>query len=110
VRLRLKKRIRKKLHKGEFQELGFTVLVRFKEGLTGEARETFLDEFILQTIEASGLLFGGGADELKLTGFVTPADRGSATDEHRDRVAAWLKNRLEVHEVEIGNLVDAWYE
>jgi hypothetical protein len=106
----MKKRIRKRLHKGEFQEFGFRVLVKMKEGLTSEAREAFLDEFILQAIEAKGLLFGGGTDERELSGFVTQADRGSATDAHRRGVGAWLQNRLEVIEVEIGNLVDAWYE
>jgi len=106
----LKKRIRKKLHKGEFQEFGFRVLVRMKEDLTSEARETLLDEFILQAIETKGLLFGGGTDELELRGFVTRAGCGSATDAHRGEVEGWLKDRLEVIEAEIGNLVDAWYE
>jgi uncharacterized protein len=106
----LKKRVSKKLHTGEFQELGFRVLVRMNEALTSEARETLLDEFILQAIETNGLLFGGGSDERELRGFVTRAGRGSATHAHRAAVEAWLTNRLEVIEVEIGNLVDAWYE
>lgn len=86
------------------------MLVRLKENLTSEARETFLDEFILQAIETKGLLFGGGTDEFELRGFVTRAGRVSATAADRGGVEAWLKNRLEVIGVEIGNLVDAWYE
>jgi uncharacterized protein YggL (DUF469 family) len=105
----VRKRLRKKLHVGEFQELGFEVYFRVADNLSYDAFDAVVDTFISQAIEAHGLLCGGGGTNPEWSVFVTPQGRGSATEEHRQAIAAWLAARPEVSTVQIGPLVDAWY-
>ena len=42
----MKKRLRKKLHKGEFKEIGFPINCAFKEGLDEADFDKFIDDFI----------------------------------------------------------------
>jgi uncharacterized protein YggL (DUF469 family) len=99
------RRLRKKLHLGEFQQLGFEVSISLRPDLGTADVDQFLDEFILEAIEKKGLAFGGGTEG----GFITTWERGSASEEHRAIVEAWLNQRQEVAAVSIGPLVDAWY-
>ncbi|HEY2932919.1 MAG TPA: 50S ribosome-binding protein YggL [Acidobacteriota bacterium] len=56
----MKKRLRKKLHRGEFCEFGFEVRFQLSEGLDDARLEQFWDIFIGEAIEARGLMCGGG--------------------------------------------------
>lgn len=105
----MRKRLRKKLHKGEFQEFGFDLRFRLSPGLSEEVFGAFLNALLGECIEANGLFFGGGGKE-EIEGFVTLSGRGSATEEHRRILMRWLKDRLEVVEYSVGPLVDAWEE
>jgi uncharacterized protein YggL (DUF469 family) len=97
----LRRRLRKKIRKGEFRELGFEIAFR-----VSKRRDELLDRFILEAIEGNGLLFGGS----EIGGFATSAvDRGSATDDQRDRVRAWLEAQPEITGISIGDLRDAWH-
>jgi uncharacterized protein YggL (DUF469 family) len=99
------RRLRKKLHLGEFQQLGFEVSITLKPDLGIDALDHLLDEFILEAIEKNKLAFGGGTDG----GFITTWKRGSASEAHRATVENWLSQRSEVVSVTLGPLVDAWY-
>ena len=105
----MRKRLRKKLHVGEFQELGFEVRFQVADNLSYDAFDTVVDAFISQAIEAHGLLCGGGGKNPEWNVFVTREGRGSATEEHRQAIETWLAARPEVNTVQIGPLVDAWY-
>ena len=97
----MKKRLRKKKHLGEFKELGFEVRGDLRPGLCGNDLEAFVDRLI-DVVEARSLAFGGGAGrDDKLEGFVTRAGRGSATEEDRAALAAFLDGDKEIagHEV-----------
>lgn len=48
------RRLRKKLHIEEFQELGFSVARRFAEGTSVEDIDSTLDTFIDEVIEPNG--------------------------------------------------------
>lgn len=103
----MKKRLRKKLHRGEFRELAFPVEFR----LTTELERLELDGFVDQlcdAMEARGLGFGGGGD-LHWSGVVVRLGRGSVTPEDRDYVQQWLGRHDQVSEYSVGALVDAWY-
>jgi len=97
-------RLRKKLRVGEFQEFGFGTQVQLKSELPDEAIGSFVDDFLAQAIEPRGLDFGGWAD----SGFVAKASRGSATEDDRAAVLAWLQQRPEVKSAKVSELVDAW--
>ena len=99
------RRLRKKLHLGEFQQLGFEVSITLKPDLGIDALDRFLDDFIRDAIEKNDLAFGGGTDR----GCITTWSRGSASETHLSIVEDWLSRRQEVVSVRLGPLVDAWY-
>ena len=106
----MKKRLRKKLFKGEFREMGFYLRFRLSEEITEEQLDAFLDQFLGEAIEANGLEFGGGGGRNEWQGFVALNRRGSVTDEHRQQVGRWLAEHPRVLDHEIGELRDAWYD
>ncbi len=99
------RRLRKKLCVDEFQELGLELNLDLKDDLSVEEIDAFLDQFILEALEANGLTYVGGED----FGLVCLAERGSVSEEQRTAVESWLKGRSELSKVEVSPLVDAWY-
>lgn len=99
------RRLRKKLHLDEFQELGFDVEAELAAPLTGQAEEALLIAFIEEIIGPRGLIYGGSVS----CGFVCKAGGGSATEEDREAVLAWLKARPEIAGAVARELSDAWY-
>jgi len=107
---KLKRRLRKKFHIGDFQELGFEVSCKFKWSLNETELDRFIDEFIGK-IEENKLLTGGGGGNTGWTGFVTSQKKHySPTNEQREKIKYWLENRPEIAESEVGNFIDAWYD
>ena len=100
-----KRRLRKKLHLDEFQEMGFTVYAEFHDSTD---MDDLADAFILNAIEKNGLVFGGSVGPV-IDGFVTLSGKGSATDEHRNAVKTWFFSQPVFKEIVVGELVDAWY-
>jgi len=103
----MKKRLRKKKHVGEFQELGFDLDGSLRPGMDREAVHAFSDRFIAH-IEAQQLAFGGGIGPT-VGGFVTRFGRGSATEEDRASVTSFLASDPDILKHVIGELRDAWY-
>ena len=99
------RRLRKKLHLNEFQELGFDIETALKESLIGDAEEALLIAFVEGVIEPRGLIYGGGPT----CGYICKAGGGSATDEDRAAVRDWLQARSEFASVTVHDLSDAWY-
>jgi len=105
----MKKRLRKKKYRGEFQVLGFRVQFRFPAHLSNLERDHLLwDGWIIAAIEGNGLTFGGGGMDV-WDGFVSVSGRGSATEAHRQILARWLEANPLVLEYTVFPLVDAWY-
>ena len=98
-------RLRKKLCVDEFQELGFELNLEFKEDLSDEAIDAFLEAFIKEAMEANGLGYVGGDD----FGLVCLQKRGSVNEEQRAAVEAWLKGRDELVDFTASPLIDVWY-
>ncbi|WP_060477675.1 50S ribosome-binding protein YggL [Pseudomonas monteilii] len=86
-------------------ELGFELNLGFKEDLSDEAIDAFLDAFLTEAMDANGLDYVGGDD----FGLVCSAKRGSVSEEQRAAVEAWLKGRSELTNIEVSPLLDAWY-
>ena len=107
---KLKKRLRKKYHGGEFQEFGFQFLVKFQPNLSEDVDDKFWHEFVRE-IERHKLMFGGGGDVKRLQGFVTSSENyQSPTPVQREIIKKWFESRVEIATGEVGNLVDAWYD
>ncbi|GGJ92206.1 YggL family protein [Pseudomonas matsuisoli] len=106
---KMKRRLRKKLYLGEFQEHAFELKVSFKEALDEDALDTFLDAFI-DYVEARELDYIGGFDPKWLEGTVMANKRyASPSEDDRKALESWLNARSEVTNVEISELFDAWY-
>ena len=82
---------------------GFTVAFGFKPGLDDAQQLQLLTRFVVEAIEARQLSFGGGDG----SGFVTRAGRGSASEDDRQAVIAWLGACPDVEQVVVGALEDA---
>ncbi|CAB3766474.1 YggL 50S ribosome-binding family protein [Paraburkholderia solisilvae] len=103
------KRQRKKLHIGEFQEMGFHATADLSHPLDEAQRDALIDAFLEQCIEANDMLFGGGINR-DLDGYiVADGKRKSATDEQRECVRQWLEGRPDFTAVRVEPLTDAWY-
>lgn len=105
----MKKRLRKKLHKAEFKELGFELQFDLLDTMVDQ--NEYLDfclRFLKEAIEENDLLCGGGIG----TGgrlMIVRHSRGSVTEEQRDLVVNWLSNQPMVQNIRVSDLRDAWY-
>ena len=102
----MKKRIRKKKHLAEFQELGVPIAIKRTQESNFDA---FLDEFLKQAIEGNGCCIGGSGNDDRLVGFI---ELGRAIDNPEERlrkISEWLDARPDVEKHVTGDLVDAWY-
>lgn len=97
-------RQRKKLHLGEYRELGFNIEITLAEGLAAGAGEALVAEFLAEVIEPRRLMCGGTLS----FAFVCRDTRGDATEDDRAAVKAWLAARPEVAAAVVGELADAW--
>ncbi len=96
------RRLRKKLHVGEFQEFGLAYKTAIK---AGSNEVLFVDALLDELIDPRGMEFGGWA----AGGFVSKAGRGTVTEEDRQALIDWLKQRPEVESIRISGPLDAWY-
>jgi uncharacterized protein YggL (DUF469 family) len=108
---RLNRRQRKKLHVGEFQELGFHLSIALSDPLDKSIWDAWWDE-VIDRIESLGLAVGGLRGSIPLMetdAFVVCHRRGSVSHEQRVALLTWLRDRSEIAKVDVSDLVDAWY-
>ena len=107
----MKKRLRKKLHKGEFAVFGVSLKVSFSLNLSEAVFDQFIDDFIEHAIEARGLSFGGGGSRDKgWAGVIQP--RKFETIIREDDLVwlrAWLVKQAVVESFELSKPWDIWY-
>ncbi len=89
----MKKRHRKKKHRGEFAEWGqqLVIIRNRKDGF-----DEFLDAFIEEAIEANGCYCGGGGKEDKLDVVVELGRSSDDPTARMKRITAWLDARPDV--------------
>jgi len=104
----MNKRRRKKLHIGEFIQLGFEASFKCASGLAQPDREQLLCDFLENAVEENDLLAGGGGDENMSLFIVSARKYGSATDEERKRVREWLSKEKRIEAFEVSEPRDAW--
>lgn len=102
---RRSKRLQKKLHLGQFKEMGFNLRIFFKPETTEEEKEIFFDKFIEECIEANNLQLGGSCDYA----FICKS-KGTLTIDDRVNVCFYLTSHAKLFDrAEASPLVDAWY-
>lgn len=102
------RRQRKKLHIGEFQEMGFSAAARFLPDTSPAQREAVLDEFIA-FIEENGMLAAVSTSTDFDAFIISDAPRGSTTEDQRAAVHAWLSKQECVTDTVVDEMVDAWH-
>ncbi|MBE5212642.1 YggL family protein [Pectobacterium sp. A535-S3-A17] len=102
------RRLRKKLHIDEFQELGFSVSFRFPEGTSVEDIDQLMDKFVDDVIEPQGLAFEGSG-YLLWEGLICLQKIGHCNEEHRQLVSRWLEEQ-KLTDVKVSNLFDIWWD
>lgn len=98
-------RLRKKLHIGEFQEMGFEFEATINESFSSEQIELAVDAFLAELVEPRNLGMGGWLNGA----YLQKMDGTSATEEDREAVRGWLEARPEVAAVRVSPLFDAHY-
>jgi uncharacterized protein YggL (DUF469 family) len=101
--------LRKKLRLREFRESGFGVTFALTGDSPAEARDTLLDRFITEAIEARDLMLCGVGDARWFNGFIVARKRyASPTEDDRAAVETWLCAERVTMTYEVGPLTDAW--
>ncbi len=104
----MKKRLRKKKHRGEFREFGFGIAWNFARVLGAPDRDLFFDA-LLDIVAARGLTFGGGGGAEQGSGFLCKARRDSPSEEDHSQVAEWLRDLAPSVSATVGPFEDAWH-
>lgn len=102
------RRLRKKMHIDEFQELGFSVGWRFANGSSEAYMDETVDAFINEVIEPNGLAFDGSG-YLVWEGIICTQQIGKCTEQHQVLVRQWLEAR-ELQDVKLSDLFDVWWD
>ncbi|WP_127959478.1 YggL family protein [Serratia microhaemolytica] len=102
------RRLRKKLHVDEFQELGFAVSWSFAPGTSVEQIDSTVDALIVEVIEPNGLAFEGSG-YLQWEGLVCQQKIAHCTDEQRELVRSWLAAR-NLSDIKVTELFDIWWD
>ncbi|MBR7800024.1 YggL family protein [Undibacterium fentianense] len=98
-------RQRKKLHVGEFQEFGFEYKADLIKELNSDEEAHLIHALLEEVIEPRDLALSGWLNG----GFVCRFGSGSATDDDREALRAWMQSRAEFENIQVGALKDAWY-
>ncbi len=104
--IKIKKRIRKKKHCGEFTEWGrqLVIMRNRKDGF-----DEFLDAFIEEAIESNGCYCGGGGNEDKLDVVVELGRRSDDPAAKLGKITAWLDARPDVQNWRVSDEFDVWH-
>ncbi|SNU37568.1 hypothetical protein KOSB73_40114 [Klebsiella grimontii] len=102
------RRLRKKMHIDEFQEVGFSVAWRFAEGTSEEQIDQTVNDLIEEVIEPNKLAFDGSG-YLSWEGLICLQEIGKCTEEHQAIVRKWLEDRG-LADVRTSELFDIWWD
>lgn len=102
----MKKRLRKKKHYGEFTEWGRQLIVTRNQK---DEFDEFLEDFIVQAIEAAGCYCGGGGSNDRLDVVVELGRRSGDPDARLKKITAWLDARPDVQRWRVGEEFDVWH-
>ena len=105
---RRSRRLRKKLHVGEFQEMG--VEVKIIVDIEQLDFDSAIDKLI-EYIEEDGCSFcgGGDMDGNVISGVMYRASRGTVTPSDKESFKTWLSNQSWIKEFSMSRLVDMWH-
>ena len=102
----MKKRLRKKKHRGEFAEWGRQLVATRN---TKQDADAFQDAFILEAIENNGCYCGGALSDDKVDVIVELGKMSEDPEAKFSKVTAWLDARPDIERWRAGPLFDLWH-
>jgi len=102
----MKKRLRKKTHRGEFTEWGRQIVATRN---TKEDADAFQDAFIFEAIEANGCYCGGCLSDDKVDVIVELGKMSDNPDAKFTKVTNWLDARPDIEGWRAGEMFDTWH-
>ena len=107
TRSKYNRRKRKRLHLGEYQQFGFNVMLKLKDGMTNDEHNNFFDK-IIDIAEEYGLMTGGHGIN-PITVYFMPITRTDSLTQYKaNKILSILKLLDEVIETEHTELFDCW--
>jgi uncharacterized protein YggL (DUF469 family) len=104
----MNKRLRKKLHRKEFKEIGFDFRICFDPVYDDEKFLDMIDN-ICCLIEQHGFIPGGGCERECYEGYMSVLSWRISADEMKEKLQTALQEFPEITSVEFGKNTDAWY-
>ena len=83
------RRLRKKLHLGEFKEFGFEFVAKLRAPLPAKTKIFLADSFLAEIVEPRSLVLGCGIAR----GYICRFGHDSVTDVDREAIGTWLRAR-----------------
>ena len=106
-RSKLKKRLRKKYKKGEFQQFGFSMLITYKQRRSVE--DLSWSDVVFERMEDMGIACSGNIGSKCMHLLVFPVRKTlGITDEQKEDIVREFNTIDIVHEVETSSLIDMW--
>lgn len=106
----MKKRLRKKRHIGEYQELGVSLFIGFSPKITDCEQNQFLDDLI-DFIESIDLEFGGLTEKYTAEYYITcQSYKKPLTKQTLEIIDEWLSNNWLVWSYHFSDFSDAWWD
>ncbi len=101
----MKKRLRKKKHRGEFTEWGRQLIVMRNRK---DNFDEFLDAFIAEAVEANGCYCGGGGKGDNLDVVIELGGRSDDRETRLKKITAWIDARPDVQSWKTSAEFDIW--
>jgi uncharacterized protein len=104
--MKMKKRLRKKKHVGEFAEYGREIIIKLNRN---DDSDEFFDAFIVEAIEGNGCYCFGGGTPNRYGMFVTLGRRCENPDAKMKAIIAWIEAQPDVESWTVSEEYDAFY-
>ena len=103
---KMKKRLRKKKHVGEFKVFGVPFALRRNKK---DDFDFFLDTFLEEAVEANGCYCAASGKDNEFEGFIELGRQKDIPEKRLENITIWIKSHPDIDKFIFGHTVDAWY-
>lgn len=106
----MKKRLRKKLRIGDFQELGFKISVQLPDSISEEEFDKQIEDFTVNIVGKNEMLCSGLEADKELILYLEHAQAySSITIDQRKKVEEWMSGSTFFKDYTVSELIDVNY-
>ena len=104
----MRKRLRKKLHIGEYAEFGFVIKALIITKITEELLLEFLDDLIL-FVEEHDMCLCGSANKHGQCEFIISSYERSLRHKDQYLIVKWFREKESIRDIYVTDFIDMWY-